>query len=93
MARAPANRAPADQAVLDAFGSYVRRLRKERRWTQEILGEHAELSRTYIGGIERGERNLAVINVNKLAKALEDDFSGFFPCRARPRRNAPRRNR
>lgn len=79
-------RSPADQAILDAFGKYVRKLRKERSWTQQVLAEHADLSRTYIGGIERGERNLAVINVNKLARALEENFSGFFPCRARPRR-------
>lgn len=79
-------RSSTDQAILDAFGSYIRKLRKERSWSQEVLGEHADLSRTYVGGIERGERNLAVINVNKLANALEENFSGFFPCRALPRR-------
>ena len=79
-------RSPTDQAILDSFGSYVRKLRKERSWSQEVLGEHAGLSRTYVGGIERGERNLAVINVNKLARALEENFSGFFPCWAKPRR-------
>jgi len=79
-------RSRADKAILTAFGAYIRRLRKTRRWTQEILGEHAGLSRTYIGGIERGERNLAIVNVNKLSLALEDNFSGFFPCKARPPR-------
>lgn len=75
-----------DQAILSAFGAYIRKLRKARRWTQEILAEHAGLSRTYIGGIERGERNLAIVNVNKLSLALGDNFSGFFPCKARPAR-------
>jgi transcriptional regulator with XRE-family HTH domain len=79
-------RSRADKAILTAFGAYIRRLRKTRRWTQEILGEHTGLSRTYIGGIERGERNLAIVNVNKLSLALEDNFSGFFPCKARPPR-------
>jgi len=79
-------RSRADKAILTAFGAYIRRLRKTRRWTQEILGEHAGLSRTYIGGIERGERNLAIVNVNKLSLALEDNFSAFFPCKARPPR-------
>lgn len=79
-------RTPAEQAILDAFGKYVRKLRKKRSWTQEKLAEHARLSRTYIGGIERGERNPAIINVNKLARALEENLAGFFPCRAPPRR-------
>lgn len=73
-------RPPEQQAILGAFGEYVRALRKSRRWTQEVLAEHAGLSRTYIGGIERGERNPAVINLNKLAIALGDSFAGFFPC-------------
>jgi transcriptional regulator with XRE-family HTH domain len=60
-------------------------LRKSRRWTQEGLAEHSGLSRTYIGGIERGERNLAILNVNRLALALGDDLSGFFPCTGRSR--------
>lgn len=72
-------RPPEQQAVLDAFGGYVRALRKQRKWTQEVLGEHAGLSGKYVGGIERGERNLAVINLNRLAIALEENFAGFFP--------------
>jgi transcriptional regulator with XRE-family HTH domain len=75
-----------DQAILSAFGAYIRRLRKRRSWTQQVLAEHAGLSRTYIGGIERGERNLAIINVNRLSLALEDNFSGFFPCKAKAAR-------
>lgn len=77
-------RSPADQAILDAFGKYVRKLRKGRSWTQQVLAEHADLNHKYVGSIERGERNLAVINLNKLSLALGDDFSAFFPCRAKP---------
>jgi transcriptional regulator with XRE-family HTH domain len=80
-----------DQAILSAFGTYIRKLRKGRGWTQLILAEHAGLSRTYIGGIERGERNLAIVNVNKLSLALGDNFSAFFPYNAKPaRRRSPR---
>ena len=79
-------RSRSDQAILSAFGRYVRKLRKGRSWTQQILAEHAGLNRTYIGGIERGERNPAIVSLNKLSLALEDNFSGFFPCRARPPR-------
>lgn len=45
------------------------------------------MDRTYIGGIERGERNLALLNVNRLAMALDESFAGFLPCRGkRPKR-------
>jgi transcriptional regulator with XRE-family HTH domain len=48
----------------------VRRLRKQHNWTQEALAERCGLHHTYIGGIERGERNLGVDNIERLAKAL-----------------------
>jgi transcriptional regulator with XRE-family HTH domain len=68
------------RAVLREFGKRVRRAREVRGWTQEDLADEAGLDRTYIGGIERGERNLALLNVNKLAVALGDGFTGFLPC-------------
>jgi transcriptional regulator with XRE-family HTH domain len=58
----------ADPRVL--FGKRVRALRGKRGWSQEKLAEEAELDRTYIGGIERGERNVALLNICRLAKAL-----------------------
>lgn len=70
-----------ERAVLREFGERVRRAREARGWSQEELGHEAGLDRTYIGGIERGERNLALLNVNKLAVALGDGFRGFLPCR------------
>ena len=51
-------------------GNNVRRLRERRGWSQEQLGFEAGLHRNYVGGIERGERNVGLINVSKLAKAL-----------------------
>jgi transcriptional regulator with XRE-family HTH domain len=72
-------RSRSDKAILAAFGSYVRKLRKGQGWTQEVLAEHAGLNSKYVGGIERGERNPAVLVVNKLSGALGDDLSGFFP--------------
>jgi transcriptional regulator with XRE-family HTH domain len=55
---------------LKIFGEQVRKLRKARGLSQEELAELAELHRNYIGGIERGERNVALLNMVRLAKAL-----------------------
>ncbi|MEG4634901.1 helix-turn-helix transcriptional regulator [Microcoleus sp. AR_TQ3_B6] len=52
------------------FGEQVRKLRKSRGLSQEELAELAQLHRNYIGGIERGERNVAFLNIVRLAKAL-----------------------
>jgi transcriptional regulator with XRE-family HTH domain len=52
------------------FGATVRKLRDERGYSQEELAERAGLHRNYVGGIERGERNVALVNIVKLAKAL-----------------------
>jgi len=51
-------------------GAKIRRLREKKGWSQEDLGFEADLHRNYIGGIERGERNVAIVNLSKLAKAL-----------------------
>jgi transcriptional regulator with XRE-family HTH domain len=56
--------------TLKMFGRIVRRTRQRAGLTQEELAERADLHRTYIGGIERGERNVALINLVKLARAF-----------------------
>lgn len=52
------------------FGKQVRKLRLAKGLSQEELAELAELHRNYIGGIERGERNLGLLNIVQLARAL-----------------------
>lgn len=52
------------------FGENVRELRKKRGLSQEELAAQAELDRTYMGGIERGERNLGLLNAARVARAL-----------------------
>lgn len=56
---------------LKKFGERVRKLRKAQGLSQEKLAHLAGLHRTYIGGIERGERNITLTNILRLAKALE----------------------
>ena len=60
------------------FGQHVRRLRRDLGLSQEALAEKADLHRNYIGGIERGERNVGLINVGRLASALDVSVAEFF---------------
>ncbi len=53
-----------------AFGQAVRRLRLAKGISQEKLAELAEIHRTYIGDVERGTRNIALVNMTRIAKAL-----------------------
>lgn len=64
--------------ILIKFGERVRQLRKEKRMSQEELADKANLHRTYIGMIERAEKNVTLINIEKIAKALEVSIQDFF---------------
>jgi transcriptional regulator with XRE-family HTH domain len=59
---------PADPRII--FGRRVRQLRRERDLSQEKLAELADLHRNYVGGVERGERNVSLVNIVKLAHGL-----------------------
>jgi len=56
--------------ILRLFGERLRELRTERGLTQEQLAEAAGVDRNYIGQIERGERNVALVNIVRIAGAL-----------------------
>jgi len=56
--------------ILERFGERVRTLRKEQGYSQEAFAAACGLDRTYIGGIERGERNLALRNIEVIAQTL-----------------------
>lgn len=62
-----------------AFGENIRRLRQKRGLSQEAFAAEVGLDRSYMGGIERGERNIAVVNIIKIAKALNVEVGQLFP--------------
>lgn len=64
--------------VLLKFGNRVRALRVGKNLTQEALAERAGLHRTYIGMIERAEKNVTLLNIDKLASALSCPVSELF---------------
>ncbi|MDD4913351.1 MAG: helix-turn-helix transcriptional regulator [Sideroxydans sp.] len=59
-----------DYSPLELFGLHLVELRKVHGWSQERLALESGLARSYIGGIERGQRNLALINICILADTL-----------------------
>lgn len=66
------------------FGEHVRRLRKASGYSQEAFGDACGIDRSYMGGIERGEHNLALINILKIVDALDIQPSEFFQGLDRP---------
>jgi transcriptional regulator with XRE-family HTH domain len=63
---------------LVALGNAIREMRRERNLSQEALAAESELDRSYVGGIERGEHNLTVMNLQKIAAALGSQPSQVF---------------
>ena len=61
------------------FGRRVRELRTEKQFSQEALAMACGLDRTYIGGVERGERNIGLVNIQKIASALGVPVRELFP--------------
>ncbi len=57
--------------LIETFGRNVRKLRKERGWTQEQLAFEAGVKRAYLSEVENGQRNVSLDVVEKLAKALD----------------------
>jgi transcriptional regulator with XRE-family HTH domain len=61
--------------ILQKFGSRIKQFRSAKGITQEKLAELSGLSRQYIGDVERGARNISLVNIHKIANALEITLS------------------
>ena len=67
-----------NEDILKLVGRRIRDLRKERGLSQELLGEKGGFHYSYIGQIERGEKNIALLNIAKIADALDVSISQLF---------------
>jgi transcriptional regulator with XRE-family HTH domain len=61
----------ASNPVLRTIGATIRALRRERGLSQETLADLADIDRSYMSGVERGLRNISVLNLSRVAKALD----------------------
>lgn len=68
----------AESDVKTLFGNRVRQLRKARGWSQEEFAHKVGIDRSYMGGVERGERNVSLENICLIARALEIPPAGLF---------------
>ena len=59
-----------ERKIQQRFGARVRELRKRKEFSQEAFALECGLDRSYMGGVERGERNVSLINICKIAKTL-----------------------
>lgn len=67
------------QSPQQRLGKRVRQLRLKKGWTQEQLAERTNRHWTYIGGIERGERNVTLQVIADIARALGVEIQALFP--------------
>lgn len=68
----------AKEDIRKRFGKRVRELRKEAGYSQEGFAHECGLDRTYIGGVERGERNVSLVNIERIADTLSLEISALF---------------
>lgn len=75
---------PSDDDLLREFGDRLRTARRQAGLSQEALAHEAGLHRTYIGSVERGERNIALLNILTLATVLDVDAGTLLTGLRRP---------
>jgi len=61
--------------IFDNFGKVIATLRREKKWTQEILATKTKMDKSYLGRLERGYKNISLKNIEKIAQALDVPIS------------------
>lgn len=69
-----------EKEIKNKFGYTLRILRNKRDFSQEYIAEKTNLHRTYISDVERGDRNISLINIERICNALDIKASLFFQC-------------
>jgi len=64
--------------IKQKIGARIKQLRQEKRLSQEKFSHLCKLDRTYIASVEKGKRNISIINLEKITKAFEISLSEFF---------------
>jgi len=67
-----------EKGFLVKTGARIRSLRKKKGFSQEDFALEIGLDRTYVGGVERGERNLSALNIKKIADGLGVNIAAIF---------------
>lgn len=70
---------PRPKPLLRAVGLRIREVRERRGWSQETLAAEAGLDRSYMSGVERGVRNLSVLKLASIARALDVNTRDLLP--------------
>ncbi|MDR5898856.1 helix-turn-helix transcriptional regulator [Halomonas vilamensis] len=77
---------------LVAFGQRVREIRKAKGLTQENMAALAEIDRSYMGHIERGEKNITLTKIYQISEALGIDVTDLFPRSTMTNNSAPKKD-
>lgn len=64
--------------IKSKIGLRIKEIRNEKSISQETLAHLADLDRTYINSVENGKRNVSIVNIEKIANALEISLTDFF---------------
>ena len=64
--------------LLVRLGARIRRLRKERGWTQVVMAEKVGIDRSFLADVERGKRNVSILNLELMANGLKVSLSQLF---------------
>lgn len=73
-----------DRSFLRHLGDRIRRFRETKGWSQDEFAFRCGLHRTYVGAVERGERNVSVLNLQKIAASLDISLADLFISSSAP---------